>query len=80
KRALEANADSLTLQNIYDEGLEEAFNEVPINGAANALDYVDKLASACNVLIDRKAGKKDKELYQAFQSQWDIIGKKHSVE
>ncbi|HGS5089975.1 TPA: hypothetical protein ACMDT4_004023 [Vibrio parahaemolyticus] len=80
KRALEANADSLTLQNIYDEGLEEAFNEVPIDGAANALDYLNKLVSACNVLIDRKAGNKDKELYQAFQSQWDMIGEKHSIE
>ncbi len=80
RRALEANADSLTLQHIYDEGVEVAFNEVPIDGAANAVDYVNKLASACQVLIDRKADSKDKELYPTFQSRWDMIGEKYSIE
>ncbi len=80
RRALEDNADKLTLQFIYDESLEEAFGNVPINGTANAIDYVSKLAKSCQSLVDRKVDSKDKGLYPALQTRWEMIGEKYNIE
>lgn len=80
RKALENNTDNLTLQLIYDEGVEDAFSNVPICGAANAIDYASKLASACQALIDKKTVSKDKELYPALQFRWDMIGEKYDIE
>ncbi|MDR8522770.1 hypothetical protein [Shewanella fidelis] len=79
-KALEENADNRILQNIYDEAVSSAFYEVPIDGPANALDYINKLASTCQRLIDKKSDSKDKGIYPALQSRWDSIGKKHNIE
>lgn len=80
RKALENNADNLTLQSIYDEGMNDSFNHVPISGAANALDYVSKLTSACQELIDQKSVKKDEALYPTLQFRWDMIGEKYDIE
>ncbi|GIU33628.1 hypothetical protein L2719_08120 [Shewanella schlegeliana] len=79
-KALEENADNRILQNIYDEAVSSAFYEVPIDGPANALDYINKLASTCQRLIDKKSDSKDKEIYPALQSRWDSIGEKYNIE
>lgn len=79
ENASKQNADNRTLQNLYDEGVNDAFSHVPICGEANAIDYVIKLEAACQELIEQKSDSKDKALYQALQSRWDMIGEEHAV-
>jgi len=79
EKALEHNSDNLILQNLYDEGVDNALSHVPIQDEANIIDYVLKLESACQALIDRKSGSKDKGLYEALQFRWDMIGKEHGI-